>query len=172
MIKTTIHRSSNAVRFKNVESDRLWMVIGGTAAWSNETAPPSPVMGADAVNTPVGAKKCVLRWVVRDPAGTIQIVGPSGSEYWREVMTEADVYAEGCRWVMVQAEIVGDELPTTTFREIGLFQQLTPAAGHEADEALLPANVDDYGKLQALEYRQAVNRDSNSSYKVINIFEF
>jgi hypothetical protein len=172
MIKTSLHRIANAVRFKTQEANRCWMVIGGTAAWPNESAPPDPLVTASVVNTPIGAKKCTLKWVNPSPTGEIQMVGPAGVERWTEVASEANAYTTGCRYVLVEAEIVGAELPTTAFREIGLFLGLTPTAGNEAATALLPAQISSYGRLQTIENRVAVTRDSNSSYKILNIFEF
>lgn len=172
MLLTSRHRMKNAIRFKLEHSGAIWLVIGGQAAWPIEYTPPTPALSVSAINTPVGAKLSTIRWVIQDVAGTIPFVTPTGIQMWRELTTPAEVISNQCRWCMVQGTIVGTELPTTTFRELGFFNGLVPTAGNEGSDHLLPSEVLDYGAVETIEYRAPVTRDANSSFTFTNIVEF
>lgn len=172
MLLTTEHRIRNAVRFKLSNDSKIWLVIGGQTAWPTEPEPPTPAVGSTGVNTPIGGRVGVIKWVVPDPLGALPFVTPTGVQYWREVTDVNSMHSEGCRWCLLQSSIAGLELPVTTFRELGFFTGLVPNAGFEAAIKLSPSEISSYGFLETIEYRPPVTRDENSSFTFSNILEF
>lgn len=171
MIIVSLHRVNNAIRYLNSVDGNLWMVIGGTAVWPDDNNPPLPEKATTSVNTPIGAVKATVEWVVADPEGEYIFNTSAGETYWTAMSDEAEARVRNCKWVLMRGS-VSSTLPLTTFREIGFFSGLTPAAGHESETVLLPSEIDDYGYLESLEYRRPVSRDSGSTYTLSNIIEF
>ena len=150
----------------------MWLLLGRTAAWTDELNPPAPSITDVTLDDVIGAKRCTLQWVSPSPTGEITLIGPSGEEKWTAYTDEATAVAAGCHWVMVTGEVLGDEIPTTTFRQLGFFSGLVPTAGNEGLNALSAAQIQSVGYVESIENRQAYPRTANSMYRAINIFEF
>ncbi len=73
------------------------------------------------------------------------------------MIPDEDAYREKAWMVYIESEIVGDELPLGTFRQVGLHTDLVPKTGVDKD-ALLPSEVTNAGILQFFENRQQQNR--------------
>lgn len=172
MIKTNLHRVRNAIRFLNSEQYNIWMLVGHSTDWPDELNPPSPSVTDTSLGDVIGAVKCTLQWVIPDPAGAIQLIGPSGLERWTAYTTEVDAMAANCRWVMVTGQLTGTVIPVTPFRQIGFFSGLVPAVGHESATVLTVADIQSVGNMESEENRQVVYRGSSSMYTMMNIFEF
>ncbi|MNT39759.1 hypothetical protein D3C71_1788210 [compost metagenome] len=108
------------------------------------------------------------RLVVPDPQGTIFYQG----DYYREVQA-ADARAEKCRWVYVSTTLVGDELPLTSYRQIGFYSELELETGVPTNQlVLLPSDVADPGLLEVVDNRKVTHRQSDQSEKLSFIIEF
>ena len=71
---------------------------------------------------------------------------------------DEDAYDEFARFLYAQftfdGTIVG--IPVGTFRQVGVFSELTPTSGHLTDTWLSPANVSDVGILEYISNRRPV----------------
>lgn len=174
MISPWQHHIANAIRFKqDIDGgNTLWGVIGGTAAWPDENAPPSPAFDVDAVLTPIGAKQATVIWARPDSNGPLAFLGPNNEvQRWSEVTSVADVDTHEVRWCIVSVEIVGNELPLTTFRVVAFVTNLTHTAGAAA-AVVTPAQVTSYGRIEAIEYRRASARQAPTTDVLTALIEF
>ncbi len=169
MIAVKRHHVANAIRAK--EANDFWAVYGGTVAWTDENNPPAPAVTVMNVDTPIGAKVALAKWVQPDDAGTIVFQTPSGTSKWSEVLNITDVITNGVHWMLLTA-IIDDDLPFTTFREFGFYSALVPAPGHESDTFLVPANIASYGRLETIEYITPTPRQAWVSNVLQVIIEF
>lgn len=172
MIGTSAHRVLNAYRF--VQANTIWGVVGGQTAWTDDQAPPLPEITTSSINTIIGAKKATVSLVVRDDLNGDQTFLSSGVvTRWRIVTDLAQAITDGARTVLIKAIIIGDELPLQTFREIGFYSGLeVKAAVAPGKEALIPAEIEGFGKLEFIEYRKPVTRELTSAYEVAALIDF
>ena len=86
---------------------------------------------------------------------------------------DADAYTELARWVYGRFMVdPSSGHPTGTFRVIGIFSGLTPGAGHEAADYLLPADVDDRGILEWLDNNPPVILTTSYRHTAHIVIEF
>lgn len=132
----------------SLETEGCWFGLGQTSAWpSGDTNPPEPDPEATSINEPIGYKKAsLITFVKQDPSGTITYLG----EKYLAIEDE-QAETENCVLLLIRAVIEYDELPATTTRQLGIFCGLTPSTGNESKEALLPAEVQDVGRLDVLD---------------------
>lgn len=154
MILPSTHRWENAIRFKNSVSGNLWLALGGTSAWPNESIPPAESKSATGVAEKFCAIKATVKWVKEDPdSGTIIFKDAQGNtRKFLELATEDDVRTNQSGLVLMQAEATGAEIGQN-FRIMGFYSGLVPATGFEAETFLTSGQVDDWGKLESLQNR-------------------
>lgn len=143
---TDAHHASQAIRFD--AATNVYLAIGRTTAWPNESEPPTPTGQETVIDEVIGYKPAALSLVKPDGGGAISW----GGQTWTEVQPE-DAVDENAQYVWVHATIEYDELPLTTFRQVGLYTGLTKAGG-AGSGALLPGEVTDPGVLEAIDNRE------------------
>lgn len=83
------------------------------------------------------------------------------------------IVGELCRAVFLGTWVRFDELPLYPYRVIGVFNRLTLAAGVSSSTlALLPAQVEDPGLLEVVEFRKVTSRDIDQKEYISVIVEF
>lgn len=167
---------SRALAFYNTAS--IYFCIGGNgdgsetdpAKWVDENNPPIPASSLVALTYVSGYRKIdTKQMVVRDDTnGTI--VFPDSK--WR-IVTPAEAYTEGAKSVYLETTIQYDELPLGFYRQLGVFTGLTPAEGVPGGQmALLPAEVEDVGTLEVVEYLVKSERIATKKEKLTTIVQF
>lgn len=147
----------------------LFIGIGRSTAWTNEEDPPEPTGLESDIEEAIGFKQVnQMHYVVKDEVnGTLSY----RNELWR-IVDPADIFTEDCHWIYISGSIVGDELPLTDYRQIGIFSGLTPYTEYSANTALLPSHVEDRGVLEIIGNRKKVVRELDQTDKPIIILEF
>jgi hypothetical protein len=140
------------------ERGNFWAGIGRTAAWPTESDPPDVVGDEIVVDGVQFYKKSLLYSPVYQSDENDFDIYLNGV-YWKKASTYADVKANSANFWYVRFILDKDEGPSITFRQIGIFANLTPAAGNENATILTPSEVDDPGNLVLLENRTLVTRD-------------
>lgn len=183
--RTPLHGPSNAVRFKLQNGDDTYIVLGGTSAWPDDdngkaeneegfTVPSIP-LGTITVDEKFCAIKASVYWGIEDEDGTIEYRDNDGVlTTFGTLNTASDVITEQSGIVIVQAGALGNQIAVTSFRKMGVYTGLVPAAGHENDDFLLAANITSWGVLESLQWRvpQFVTNGSNMLYRITDILEY
>lgn len=123
-----------------------WVAIGRTTDWPEENSPPEAAPGATDIEEAIVFVRPQLvslaKAVLSD--GDVDIDG----QQFRFVADE-DAVAEAGRFLYIKAVFnPADGIPTANFRQRAVFTELVPAAGHELDQWLAPANVNHRGVLE------------------------
>ncbi|AII28433.1 structural protein [Enterococcus phage EF24C] len=160
-IATNNSRVYASLQLKN-KQDSMYLAIGKTTPWTNEDAPPAPDPTTTTLTEVIGYKKVARVSLCREYLPSDDSKYPVVSYGSRKftLIPDEDGYKEQAWMVYVEAEITGDELPTGTFRQVGIHTDLVSKASSEK-KALLPTDVTDAGILQFFENRQQQNRTSD-----------
>lgn len=130
----------------------FWVGAGRTATWADEQNPPDEALTTTDIDTPQAFKKAdVVSLAKIDGGGTITFEGQTYS-----LVADINAYTDVARYLYVKAEFRYDDFPLITFRQTGLYLDLTPNGGFESDDPILIANVSDNGILRY--YRNHVAR--------------
>lgn len=78
---------------------------------------------------------------------------------------------EGAKWVYLETDIVGEELPLGTYRQVGVHSDLQPNTSISKPN-LLPGEVQNVGTLLLIDNRQFQNRTAQGTVKERFIIEF
>lgn len=136
-------------RALNMKTDSvLWCAVGHTAVWPGEPDPPDEDPATTAIDTPIVYVKpsSVSLCKAVESGGDVTI---EGQQY--EFVADVDAYTEGARFLYLTTTFDPDIHPYANFRQFGVYSDLTPSVGHENDDWLAPANVDDDGVLEIYE---------------------
>ena len=153
------------------ESGDIFFGIGRTEPWGNENLegfiPPSPDLDATTVDQLIGMKKAErISMVMPDPDGTIEY-----ASIRFKTLTKEQALANKARWVLIETRINFEELPPVSYRQIGVFSRVTPMAGSEGKNVLLPSEIQDVGILEVLNNRKVVTRQSDTKDRYFMIIE-
>lgn len=140
----------------------LWLGIGRTSAWANESAPPAENVASSVLDQPIGYKKVEMTsLVVPDALGSIVF---QGQNY--RLVDDEDGVAEIARYCYIKASlnyqesnVNGNVIGAVTFRQTGLFSGLVPQNGLEGETCLTPAQVTTVGRLVFLVNHTPRTRD-------------
>ena len=157
MLRTIVHKSKNAIRFKNANTSGIYIVLGGTEEWPDE--PVAPVIPTDtiAIDDPLFAIKATVQWVTPDEDGTFTFVNSIGEEVvFATVATAAEVITLGARYVVVSGFTLGENIGDTFYRQLALCTGLVPTGGHTSDPFLEAVNVSNWGDVEVIEYRSTI----------------
>ena len=172
-MSATIETISGRVRraelfYENIED--LYIGLGRTSEWEDEDNPPIPTGEETDIQEAIGFKEVEeMFYVVEDEVeGTITFRG----KRWRTLGEEDDIFEEQCHWIYVATSFVGDELPLTSYRQIGLYSGLKPYPEYDENKVLLPSEVDDRGALEVIGNRGKVDRQEDQTDKPVIILEF
>ncbi|XWX29931.1 virion structural protein [Staphylococcus phage PG-2021_40] len=155
------------------KKNSTYVAIGKSTAWSNESTPPQPNANSTKLDEVIGYKKATKVSLCRP-----EVSGEStqydtisyGNKTWVLVPKEKAV-EEGAKWVYVEGEIVGEELPLGTYRQVGVHVDLQPNTSISKPN-LLPSEVQNVGTLLLLDNRQFQNRTPQGTVKERFIIEF
>jgi len=161
-------RTRRALIYK--DANTFWCGIGGTAAWTNEAAPPSPSPATTALDTPIVyvSPTTVSLAAPVTSGGSVTI---NGQQY--SLVSDANAVAQGARYLYLLARFdPSTGMPVANFREFGIFTALVPMSGHESDPWLAPANVESPGVLEYLSYYTVQSLGGSNLSTIEAIIEF
>lgn len=151
-------RVKRALQMKQAED--LWIVVGRTSPWADESNPDVPLPDDNTVQEPVVAIKAVVKTLAKSITaedyalvtdGSAVMVTIGGSLAYLQFVPDASAYTEGARFlflsVMYDPIILGHPA-CETFRVYYVVSGLVPAAGYENASFLEPINVADYGLVE------------------------
>lgn len=121
-----------------------WIAVGRTAVWANEQNPPDPSPGATDIEEAIVFAKATNVKLCK-PVTEGEDITVDGQKY--AYVDDEDAYTEYARYVFVEATLDPAVMPYANYRQKGIFADLVPVAGHEADTWLAPADVSDVGHL-------------------------
>jgi len=151
-------------------NSEFWVGIGRTTPWDDEETPPAVDLDAVDIEEPivyVQATQTHLCKVVT----TGEDVIVAGVKY--AFVADEDALTEIAEFIYMVGEFTGTVggQPHADFRQWGVLRNLVPAAGHETDTWLAPANVEDPGILAQLENHVKATYDGNWSITVPIVIE-
>lgn len=150
-LRTTSSHVANALRF--LAAPNLYMGIGRTTAWADDTNPPPEDPEQVALDEAVCYQPILTPKLLKQDIGGLIAWG---GLMWTEVAIQ-DAYTEGATYAYCEAAFEYDDAPLVTFRQVALFTGLTKAGG-AGSGILLPGEVTDPGVLEALDNRTPVVR--------------
>ena len=148
------------------KADSVYLTIGKSTPWSNETNPPQPDENATVLQEVIGYKKATKVTLVRpakSPEDDNKNLISYGNKSWVEVTPE-NAKAEGAKWVYLESSIVGDELPLGTYRQVGFVMDLVAKSGISKFN-LVPSEVESTGTLLFFDNKQFQNRSEQTTAK-------
>lgn len=148
----------------------LWMAMGRTDAWPDEQLPPAEVDSASNIDQIIGYKKILTKLLVTpDPNGAIAFTDQNF-----RVISASEADALGANYVYLEVVFDGDELPLTTFRQVGMYRNLIPTPGFENNIVVRPdlGQVQASGRLMWYENRIPEDRASDRQNIVRRVFQF
>lgn len=149
-------------------SPGLYFGIGGYLPWEDEEQPPLPSSTTEAIDGLIGFKKVEIKYlVVPDSVNGTLIYRDSK---WA-IVEEVSALTLKSRWVYVSSYLLYDELPLTTYRQIGVFSRALPVEGVIKDN-LLPEEMFYNGVLEVLDYRTPQPRQLDQKEQLSIILEF
>lgn len=140
----------------------LWLGIGRTSAWVNESSPPAENVASTVLDQPIGYKKVEMTALVKpDAGGSIVFQGQNYS-----IVADNDAVAQIARYCYIKASLnyqesnsLGNVIGAVTFRQTGLFSGLVCQSGLEGETVLTPAQVQSVGRLVFLVNHTPRTRD-------------
>lgn len=168
-VTTTVGHVSRAISFQELPS--VYFGIGRTSPWAdNETdadfTAPLPSVDATSIDELIGMKKVENKVLVTpDESGTIVY----RDQTWRKISAEEAIKL-GAHWVYLETSIYYEDLPASSYRQIGVFSRVKGTDGNLATAStLLPADISDIGILEILDQRKVVtrNEDSRDTFSMI-----
>lgn len=172
MAITTYNARVELAKYVISNINTTYLVIGRPTEWSNEEAPPEPTENTTKLDDTIGYKKVSRAVLVRptkdsdDNRETISY----GNKSWT-VIGEDEAISEGAKWVYFESEVVGDELPTGTYRQAGIAIEVEPKTGSEK-QALLPDELESAGILMFYDNKQFQNRTEQVTTTERMVVEF
>lgn len=161
MLLSDAYRVSSAIRFKN--QGPYHYGIGRTSPWPDEINPPSPDRTALQIEEVIGFKQITtLELVYPDALGIINYRGQNFS-----ISDEANAFTNNARFVYLSGQLVEDQFPLTTFRQIGIVSGLTPTS-----DIVLPGSVVDSGTLEGIDNRTPIHRNITKTETLSYIIQF
>jgi len=164
-ITTNYSKIHNGIRFKN---QTLWMAIGRTTPWTNESSPPAETSTTTSIDEIKGFVKITNKSMVYEVSSGEDIV-VLGNKY--KFSSDNDAYSNNAKFVYLKGEILNSyfiETPFFKYRQIGIYSNLVPVTGHEGDLYLDPSNVSDAGILEYYSNEQPIERRNDRK----DVFEF
>lgn len=164
MAVTTTRAHVNMALHIKSKVKTTYLGIGGSEPWDDEDNPPIPERSREALETPIGYKKVnivsLCSRVAEEEDASHNTVNYRG-ELW-ELIPDGEAHERGATHIYYETRIVGEELPTGAYRQVGIFTDLEAVSGSPTP-ALLPAEVTDPGTLEFFDNRQAQNRTKETN---------
>ena len=155
-----------------VESGDLYFGIGRTTPWENEDEdgfiPPEPDIEAETLDELIGLKKADrVVMVYPDEEGEIEY---ANSRF--RTVTNEEAFELKSRWVLCQTAIYFDEMPPSSYRQIGIFSRVKPLQEYTNSVVLLPNMIENVGILEVLNNRKVITRQSDTRESYFMIIEY
>lgn len=151
-----------------------YIIIGRSTPWQNELIPPIPTGEETQVEEMIGCKLVQNQWYVKmlnDPTEEEKAAGVyyRGHYYYRTIDPEEAV-TNGCTGVILYAGLDRDELPLTTFRQVGLQVQVGNSSPIMTPEQF---NIlGDKGILEVIENRKPQTREEDQMENIYILVQF
>ncbi len=160
----------DALRF--FSEPEIFMVIGRVTPWQDEAIPPAADMNATTIEEIVAYKKVTDKQLVIPTTDTTgNIITWRGGNY--KIVPTENAMTEGAHWVYIKAEIAFEELPATTFRQIGVCTGLVRKGGVDPNKTILsPSDVQSIGYLELIENRKPISHNIDTTEIIQYIREF
>lgn len=169
-ITTYDGRIQRALNMKN--GNDLWVAVGRTTAWTNESSPPDEDPATTAIDEAiVYVQPGVISLAKTVASGEDVEVG--GQKY--AFVADGNAFTEEARYLYIKGVFDPDSnpgQPAANFRQHGLYSGLTPAAGHETEQWLAPADVSDAGLLEYYENHTVKSLGAGESREIHIVIEF
>lgn len=169
----TTETISKAVRqaFEFQQKGTVWIGIGRTTAWPNESIVPAPPITTLALDEIVGlVKPEPLKIVVPDASGEIEMFAQKFTALTPPYDIDTLIDA-GARWVYVAGWLMYDQFPVAAYRQEGVYSGVVHT-GLPGATVLLPVDVTSYGQLEAVTNREKIQRRVDQKEFVEFIIEF
>lgn len=139
----------------------MYVGLGKTTAWTDEANPPATTTDTTQLQEVIGYKKAstvsLCRPFVEGETTTLQTFTYGKNKY--VLVPDEKAYTEKATLVYIESVIEGSELPVGSYRQVGVYTDVTPKTG-VTKENLLPSEVVSAGVLQLFENRIMQNRTS------------
>ena len=142
------------------QGDDLWIVMGKTSAWSNEASPDAPLPGTTTIVEPIVAIKATIKSLANEITEEAYLLLAEAERaavvidevmVYLQLVADEDAYTDAARYLYLKVTydpVIEGHPAFTSFRVYYVTSGLTPAAGYESVDWLVPANVDDYGLVE------------------------
>lgn len=159
---------SRALRF--MEEDDVYIAIGKTSPWDNESQPPVPTVNEPLVDL-VAMKKVETKILVvlDDENGTIQYFDHKYSPVAPE-----EAFEKGARWVYCMSYLNYSEAPiSVSYRQVALQTGVVRKSSvPSAQYVLLPEEIQDMGVAEIIDNIEPIYRRADKREKLGIIAEF
>ena len=170
MTQVTIIAQNYMARLLVQKANSIYVGLGKSSAWSDENTPPAESNTAIALDEPILYKKVTTAELCR-----LTNVGETGGVIVGTdsyvVATTADMNNPDYRYLYCEVNISGADAGAISYREIGLFSDLTPNSG-VTKTTLLPADVSSTGTLLTISNYKVQNITDTGSVTVGIIYSF
>lgn len=153
-----------AKEFKNNLSN-LWYAMARTTAWPDEEVPPAEDMLTNSLDDIVALKKFDSAQLVAplsNTSGTISdsdVITYEGQDW--VLISDENALTNGARYVYLNVTINPGDFPYVVYRQVGIYQGVTPAVTTNTSNILLPNQVSDYGTLIGYDNRLSQRYSNN-----------
>lgn len=167
MAIATLNSRIELAKYIVSQSNSIYLTIGKSSPWSDEENPPQTEEQTNSLQEVTGYKKVKNVTLVRpvisdsDKKRTDTIV--YGNETWVPVSLDR-AQTEQARWVYLEGEVIGSELPLGTHRQTGFVMGLVPKKGVFKFN-LLPGEVENPGTLMFYDNKKYQNRTEQTTIK-------
>lgn len=166
-------RQRRMLDFYNLANSK-YVLIGRSSAWTNELIPPTPSGNETTLDELIGCKIVKYQWFVKmliDPTEEEKNAGVYyKGHYYYKTTSSVDAVSNGCTAVLVYSELDRDELPLTTFRQVGL--QVQVANSSEVMSVAMFNNLSDKGSLEVIENRKPQVRAEDQMESIYMLIAF
>ena len=158
---TKVGRVQRGIDFKR-RRNSIWLGIGRTTVWPDETEPPVEDVTATTVEELFGMKRFTESCLVtQDDNGSILFQG----QYYKK-LSDSEAIELQATDLYVRFDLQPDEFPGIDYRQIGVFVDSQPKSGFQSFLALSPSNFDKLGQLVYLSNEVKRSRYTNTRHLV------
>lgn len=159
--------------FYNLDGSK-YVLIGRSTPWQNELIPPVPTGEETELTELIGGKLIQNQWYVKMLTSPTEEQKANGvyykGHYYFRTVDPVEAVNEGCSAVMVYVGLDRDELPLTTFRQVGLQTQVQ----HNAP--VITASqfnaIAEKGELEIIENRKPQTREEDQQEDLYLLISF
>lgn len=159
--------------FYNLSGSK-YILIGRSTPWSNELIPPIPDGTETEVTELIGGKLISNQWYAKMLTNPTEAEKQAGvyykGHYYYRTTNPTEAIENGCDSVLVYAELDRDELPLTTFRQVGLQVQVQHSAVTVTASQF--NNLADKGTLEVIENRKPQTREEDQQENIYILVTF